>query len=290
MRLKADLTLLAVAMLWGSAFAAQRVAANLGSVYFFNGARFLLAALILFPFAFKSGIRPRQWIWMGVAGAILFLASALQQAGLVTTSAGNAGFITSMYVVLVPFVVWLVWGERPAWVALVAAVLAVFGAYLLSAPGDLSLRSGDALEGIAALFWAMHVVVVGKYAWRYNAVSFSAGQLVVGGCLNLAASLIWERPGLPLPIPILVAIVYTAVASLGLGYTLQIWGQRHTPPTDAAIILSLESVFAVAAGWLLLQEALAPVQILGCFLILGAVLLSQAGRRGRIAELETGGP
>ena len=290
MRLKADLTLLVVAILWGSAFAAQRVAAQLHSVYFFNGARFLLAALILLPFTLKIRASGRQWLWMSATGSILFVASALQQAGLVTTSAGNAGFITSMYVVLVPFVIWIGWGERPSWIAIVAVALAAFCAYLLSTGGSFAPQFGDVLEAVAALFWAMHVIIVGKYAPRFNPVSFSAGQLLVGGVLNVAVSAVAERPILPLPSSLVQAIVYTAVASLGLGYTLQIWGQRHTPPTDAAIILSLESVFAVSAGWLLLHEGLSAVQALGCLLILGAVLLGQVRRWGRIATLEAGGP
>ncbi len=290
MRLKADVTLLIVAILWGSAFAAQRVAAQLQSVYFFNAARFLLAALLLLPFAFQSAISGRQGLWMTLAGGILFLASALQQAGLVTTTAGNAGFITAMYVVLVPFVLWIGWGERPALFATLAVILASVGAYLLSTQGRFRLQSGDLLEAVAALFWAMHVVVVGKYASRFNPISFSAGQLLVGGLPNLVASLVGEQPSLLLPTPLAISIAYTAVASLALGYTLQIWGQRHTPPTDAAIILSLESVFAVIAGWLLLYEGLSPIQVLGCLLILTAVFLSQSRRWGRIAALESGGP
>lgn len=290
MRLKADLTLLVVAILWGSAFAAQRIAAQLQSVYFFNGARFLLAALILLPFTLKNHASGRQWLWMSATGSILFVASALQQAGLVTTTAGNAGFITSMYVVLVPLVVWIGWGEHPSWIAIVAVALAAFGAYLLSSEGRFALRLGDLLELVAALFWAMHVIIIGKYAGRFNPVSFSAGQLLIGGLLNVLVSAVVERPVLPLPDALVQSIVYTAVASLGLGYTLQIWGQRHTPPTDAAIILSLESVFAAFAGWLLLHEGLSSIQALGCLLILGAVLLGQVRRWGRIARLEAGGP
>jgi drug/metabolite transporter (DMT)-like permease len=290
MRLKADLTLFVVAVLWGSAFAAQRVAAQLGSVYFFNGVRFLLAALILLPFVGRARVKPQQWLWMSAAGAILFVASALQQAGLVTTTAGNAGFITAMYVVLVPFVLWVGWAERPTWLALLAVALAAGGAYLLSTAGRFGILPGDLLEAAAALFWALHVVVVGKYASRFNSIAFSAGQLLIGGSLNLVASVAAERPGLPLPLPIVFAIAYTAVVSLGLGYTLQIWGQRHTPPTDAAIILSLESVFAAAAGWLVLSEGLVPIQALGCLLILSAVMLSQVRRWGKIEKIEGGVP
>jgi drug/metabolite transporter (DMT)-like permease len=282
MRLKADLTLLLVAILWGSAFAAQRVAGQLGSVFFFNAARFLLAGLILLPFGAWSKIPREQWGWMSVTGAILFFGSALQQAGLVTTTAGNAGFITSLYVVIVPFVMLVGWGERPHWLAVVAVLLAGLGAFLLSTGGSLQFRPGDALEFAGAVFWSLHVVVLGKFAAKFEAISYSAGQLLVGSLLNFVAVGLFEGSSISLPGPLLGAIAYTAVFSLGLAYTLQIWGQKHTPPTDAAIILSLESVFAVLGAWVVLNERLAPVQILGCVIILVAVVLSQAKAWGRI--------
>ncbi len=283
MRLKADLTLLLVAILWGSAFAAQRVAGQLGSVFFFNGARFLLAGLILLPFGLRKKIPRQQWPWMSAAGIILFTAGALQQAGLLTTTAGNAGFITSLYVVIVPFVMLIGWRERPSWLAVIAVLLAGLGAFLLSTGGGFKLGSGDVLELIGALFWSFHVVLLGKFAFKFDAISFSAGQLLIGSLLNFAAAGLFERTNIALPLPLLEAILYTAVVSLGLGYTLQIWGQRHTPPTDAAIILSLEFVFAVLGAWLVLNERLSPIQILGCVIILAAVILSQARGWGKIA-------
>jgi drug/metabolite transporter (DMT)-like permease len=214
---------------------------------------------------------------------ILFTAAALQQAGLLTTTAGNAGFITSLYVVIVPFVMLIAWRERPGWLAVLAALLAAVGAFLLSTGGGFRLGSGDVLELVGALFWSFHVVLLGKFAYKFDAISFSAGQLLLGSLLNFAAAGLFERSGIALPLPLLGAIVYTAVVSLGLGYTLQIWGQKHTPPTDAAIILSLESVFAVLGAWLVLDERLSPVQILGCVIILAAVILSQAKGWGKIA-------
>jgi drug/metabolite transporter (DMT)-like permease len=275
------LTLLVVAVLWGSAFAAQRVAGQLGSVYFFNGARFLIAALILFPFAFRTKVRLDQWLWMIAAGVVLFLAGALQQWGLLSTTAGNAGFLTCLYVVLVPFVMWLGWNERPKWSAILAVGLAGTGAFLLSTAGRFALRAGDALELGGAAFWALHVVLVGKFAARFESISFSAGQLLVAGALSCFAGGITQHAALSWPAPLIAAVLYTAVFSLGLGYTLQLWGQKHTPPTDAAIILSLESVFAVVAGRLLLQESPAHIQLAGCIMILGAVVLTQVDRRGR---------
>ena len=277
MRLKADLTLLLVAIIWGSAFVAQRVAGQMNSVYLFNGARYLLAALVVLPFVGRNNISPysrAQLKWMFIAGFILFLGSAFQQVGVVYTTAGNAGFITGLYVVLVPIVLFIGWRERLHWLALAAVGLAVGGASLLSTGGRFEVRAGDALELVSALFWAFHVVILGKFASQFESKSFSVGQLVVCGLLNLLVGLFVEK-SLPLDWTLAAAIAYTAFFSLGLCYTLQIWAQRHTPPADAALILSLESVFAVLAGWLLLDETLALIQILGCVLIFAAVILSQ---------------
>jgi drug/metabolite transporter (DMT)-like permease len=280
MRIKADLTLLLVSMIWGSAFVAQRVAGQMGSVYLFNGARYLLAAAVVVPFVVRAGqvSRPaysrEQYTWMLVAGFVLFLGSALQQAGLVYTTAGNAGFITSLYVVLVPVVLFLIWREKVHWVSMIAVALAGVGAFFLSTGGRFEVRAGDVIELIGALFWTFHVIVLGKYASKFEPISFSVGQLIVCGLLNFGVGLVVEK-SMPWNLPLLAAIAYTALFSLGLCYTLQVWAQRHTPPADAALILSLESVFAVIAGWFLLHEKLLTVQIFGCVLIFVAVFLSQ---------------
>lgn len=281
LRLRADFTLLIVSIIWGSAFVAQRVAGQMGSVYYFNGARYLLAALIVLPVAFRNRqsksptyLSADQYKWMFVAGFLLFLGSALQQAGMVYTTAGNAGFITSLYVVLIPVLLFLFWEERPHWLSLAAVALAGAGAFFLSTSGRFEVHAGDVLEVAGALFWAFHVIVLGKFASKFEAVSFSVGQLVVCSLLNLGVG-IFAEPIFSFNWPLIGAIVYTAVFSLGLCYTLQIWAQKHTPPADAALILSLESVFAVISGWLLLGENLVSIQIAGCVLIFIAVVLSQ---------------
>lgn len=282
MRLKADLILLLVSVVWGSAFVAQRVAGQMGSVYLFNGARYLLAAVVVMPFALRisRSIQPgvrisrEQYKWMFIVGVVLFGGSAIQQLGLLYTTAGNAGFITSLYVVLVPIMLFVVWREKVHWISVVAVGLAGAGAFFLSTGGSFVVRTGDLIELVGALFWTAHVIMLGKYASRFESISFTVGQLVVCGGLNLALGLLLER-SMPINMPLLVAILYTALFSLGLCYTLQVWAQRHTPPADAALILSLESVFAVLSGWLLLDERLLPLQILGCILIFVAVLLSQ---------------
>jgi drug/metabolite transporter (DMT)-like permease len=277
MRLKADLTLLFVSILWGSAFVFQRIVGEQGGVYYFNGMRFLLGMLILLPFIGRQGkmemISSAQLLWMGIAGAILFTAAALQQVGIQYTTAGNAGFITSLSVVFVPFVLLVGWRERPRWLAVVAVIMAGIGAYLLSTGGSFKVQKGDALELVGALFWSLHVVVLGKFATRFAPVLFAVGQFLVAGLLNLFAGVFLERPLFTRAL--FEAVIYTAVFSVGIGYTLQVWAQRYTPPVDAALILSLEAVFAVLTGWLFLSETLTLIQIFGCALILGGVLLTQ---------------
>jgi drug/metabolite transporter (DMT)-like permease len=285
MRIKADLVLFLVAILWGSAFVAQRAAGILGSVFLFNAARFVLAGLMLLPLAWRLPITAAQMVWMVLAGLILFVASALQQAGLLVTTAGNAGFLTSLYVVLVPLVLLFGWRERPGALSMIAVGLAVVGAYLLTTGGRLEIRSGDLLELSGAAFWALHVVLLGKVAARYDAIAFSAGQLLVAGLLNVIATFLFERPFAAISAVFVTSVLYTAIFSLGLGYTLQIWGQRHTQPTDAAIILSLEAVVAAIAGALLLGERLQPVQVAGCAIIVLAVLVSQLSAWSRMQRL-----
>jgi len=152
--------------------------------------------------------------------------------------------------------------------------LAGVGAFLLSTGGSFEVQPGDALELFGAIFWTFHVIVLGKYASKFEAMSFSVGQLIVCAILNLGLG-VFVEPSLTFSWPLFGAIAYTAFFSLGLCYTLQIWAQRHTPPADAALILSLESVFSVLSGWFLLNENLVAIQIAGCALIFSAVVLSQ---------------
>jgi drug/metabolite transporter (DMT)-like permease len=153
---------------------------------------------------------------------------------------------------------------------------------MLSTAGRFAVRSGDALELVGAAFWALHVVLLGKFAAAYEAISFSIGQLVVCSVMNWTVAAVIEPVPLPASAILLVAVLYTAIFSLALGYTLQIWAQRHTPPTDAAIILSLESVFAALAGAMVLAERLLPIQIGGCALIILAAVLAQVRSRSTI--------
>jgi drug/metabolite transporter (DMT)-like permease len=219
---------------------------------------------------------PGQWKWMLIAGVILFIATALQQVGLLYTKVANAGFLTSLYAVVTPFLLWLGFRERPHWMDLVAVIAATIGAYLLSTAGNgFQFQDGDSLEIIGAIFWGLHFVVLGKFASRFEPISFASGHFFVTGLLNFLMGLAFEHLGQLTPLPLMGAILYRAALSIGIGYTLQVWGQNHTPPTDAALILGLEAVFAVIAAWLALGQGVLPVQLMGCGIILAAVMFSQ---------------
>jgi len=276
MRFKADLLLFMVSIIWGTAFVAQGVAGKHGLAYLYNGVSFMLAGLILIPFIPRGAkVDREQWKWMLVAGVVLFLATAMQQVGLLFTKVANASFLTSLYAVFTPFLLWIGFRERPHRFDLVAVGIAAVGALLLSTSGNFIPQRGDSIELIGALFWALHFVVLGKYAARFESVSFAAGHFIVSGFINFVIGLFVEDVSILFILPVLGAVLYRATLSVGIGYTLQVWGQKHTPPTDAALILSLESIFAAIAGWLILHEGLGIVQIIGCVLILIAVTLSQ---------------
>jgi len=284
MRLKADLLLFMVAVIWGTAFVAQGIAGQYHVAYLFNGVSFVLASFILIPFIPRGyKISQAQWKWMIIAGLILFAATALQQVGIFFTKIANASFLTSLYVVFTPFLLWIGFRERPHWIDLIAVTLAGIGAFMLSTAGQPALSAiegfqvqpGDALELTGSLFWALHFVVLGKYAARFESVSFAAGHFFISGFINLVIGLFVESPSVLTALPLLGAILYRATLSIGIGYTLQVWGQKHTPPTDAALILGLEAVFAVIAAWFALKQTLLPIQIAGCLVIFAAVLISQ---------------
>jgi drug/metabolite transporter (DMT)-like permease len=284
-RLQADLALLSVAAIWGSAFVVQRLAAVEVGVYLFNGLRFLLAALVLAPLAATRvltgpkmpGISRRSLPGVVLVGLLLAGAAALQQAGLQYTTAGNAGFITGLYVVLIPVFLALFWRQRLRRTIWLAALLAVIGLYLLSTGGELRLNRGDLLELAGAVLWALHVIFTGRLVQRLDVLHFAVGQYLVCGLVSLALGLIFEAQTLPALVEYSWAIAYAGLISVGLGYTLQAVGQRIAPPADAAILLSLEAVFAALAGWIFLGEILTPLQLLGCGVMLAGMLLAQYG-------------
>jgi drug/metabolite transporter (DMT)-like permease len=276
MRLKANLILFAVAVIWGTGFITQGIAATYQLAYLFNGLSFIVAAIILMPFIPRGRKKqPGAWKWMLVAGLILFFAAAFQQVGIFYTKIANAGFLTSLYIVFTPFLLWIGFREKPHWMDILAVSGAGLGAFFLSTAGIFKIQPGDGLELIGAVFWGLHFIILGKFASKYEPISFAAGQFLVCGVLNMLMGLVLEDPGKLLLLPVVSAIAYRALLSIGVGYTLQVWGQRYTPPTDAALILGMEAIFAVFAAWIILNQTLLPIQVVGCGIILVSVLFSQ---------------
>jgi drug/metabolite transporter (DMT)-like permease len=277
-RLQADLLLFLVAVIWGSAFVAQRVAAAYVGPFVYNGARFLVGGLAL---VFVVGRRwreleRREVIGGGLAGLVLFAAAALQQAGLSFTTAGKAGFITGLYVVLVPLFLAMGWRAWSHWSVWVASVLAVVGLFLLSEGTRLlALAPGDGLVLAGATMWASHVILIGRVANRVDALRLAGIQYLTCSLLSTVVGLVIEPHTVPGLAAAWWAVLYTGLLSIGLGYTLQVVAQRWTPASDAAVILSGESVFAAFWGWLLLGETLTVRQLIGCGLLFAAMLLAQ---------------
>ncbi len=279
-RLKADLTLLLVAAIWGSAFVAQRVAAAHIGTFLFTGVRFLLGALVLLPVVrFRPKLDRRTWPWAAGAGLLMSGGSVLQQAGLRWTTAGNAGFITGLYVVFVPILLFILWRQRVRPTVWVGACLAAGGLFLLSAGGQLRLAPGDGLELAGAGLWAGHIIVVDKAMRRMEALPFAIGQNLVTGGLLLVLGLALEANTAPGLVVAWWTVVYTGILSVAVAYTLQGVAQKHAPPADAALIVSLEAVFAAVSGYLWLGERLRPEQLAGAGLIMAAIVLAQLAPR-----------
>ncbi len=255
---------------------AQRLAAGHLSALFFNGFRFLLAGLILLPlFRFKWEIRGKNLLWVALAGGLLFGASGFQQWGLSTTTVGNAGFITGLYVIVIPVILGIGWKEKPGIITWIAALLAVGGIFLLSVKDRMSFVSGDGLELLGACLWAVHVILLGKLTRRMDAIQLAIGQFLVCGVINLGLGFTLNPAGVTALSSAWQPLLYSALVPVGLGFTLQVVGQKHSPPADAAIILSMEAVFGALFGFLFLNELMSPRQIFGCGLILVSIILAQ---------------
>jgi drug/metabolite transporter (DMT)-like permease len=281
-RTQANLLLTLAALIWGSAFVVQQIGTgNLGTISF-TGARFLLGALVVLPFAVRQfrrverGERPfqrRDWFGLIVTGLVLCTAAVLQQHGILRTSVANAGFLTAVYVPLVPIIGRLFLGRRVHWSVWPASCGCLAGTYIMSGAQGLDFRLGDLWVLSSTLFWAVHVILVGIMAWRTRApLVVATTQFLVCGLTGLVVGILVEQPTLADFLGALYGICYVGVFSVGLAFTLQVVGQRFTPAADAAIILSSETVFAALAGFIFLDERLAAVRIAGAGLILCSIL------------------
>ena len=285
--LKFDALLLVTAAIWGFAFVAQRRGMDYVGPFTYNGVRFALGALSLLPLLFISrgeraateNISPRpdlkEVLFGGfLAGVVLFAAISLQQIGLVYTTAGKAGFITSLYVVIVPIMA-LFWKQATHTGTWLGAILSIFGLYLLSIAETFHLEYGDLLVFIGAFFWAAQVIAIGWLSPKIQPVKLAFWQFAACSILSLMAAAMTEEIIWSGIIQARWTVLYGGVLSSGIAFTFQIIAQRHAHAAHAAILMSLEGVFAAFGGWLLLGETLSWRGLIGCGLILAGMLMSQ---------------
>ncbi|MGE6109740.1 DMT family transporter [Aeromonas sobria] len=283
--MRSNMMLLMAAAIWGLGFVAQRLGMDHMGPYTFNGLRFLLGAASLLPLLWWLKSRqptrpdkednPRLLLTGGlIAGTVLFSAASLQQVGLLYTTAAKAGFITGLYIILVP-VLGLALRHKTGVNTWVGALIAMAGLYYLSVTEDFTMGYGDLLQVIGALFWAIHLLVLDHYSSRVAPIRLAGVQFLVCGLLSLVTAFAIETPTLGGAVAGWQALLYAGLVSVGIGYTLQVVGQRGAHPAHAAIILSLETVFAAIGGVLLLGEHLDERAIVGCALMLAGMLISQ---------------
>lgn len=292
-KLKGNLLLLLTAVVWGASFIAQSKGVEQVSPVAFIGIRSLLGSAVLFPVILfldhrrkKQGREVQGWnkpLWLGgiLCGLFLCAATTLQTMGMVETSPGKAGFITALYMVIIPLCQ-IFRGRKPSLFVLSSVLLAVGGMYLMCIGGSFTLNRGDLLIFACAFFFAGHILVIDHFSPKVDGVKLSCIQFFICGLINTCWMLLFEEVA---PGPILqswMSIGYAGVFSCGVAYTLQIVGQKYTDPTSASIIMSLESVFAtlftvlfVALGWNLTGGQLTLKELCGCALMFGAILLVQ---------------
>ena len=283
--LKGSLLLLLTAFIWGVAFVSQSVGMDYLGPLSFNGARFLMGSAVLLPVivfnrtrGIKEGKPVSGWkdtVTGGVCcGLVLCAAALLQQYGILYTTVGKAGFITTLYIILVPFFGIFLKKKIPGKVWAGAAI-AAFGMYLLCMSESLSLGRGDTLVFLCAVLFSVHILVIDYFSPKADGVELSCIQFLTAGVIGSILAFVFERPDAGAFLKGIVPLAYAGILSSGVAYTLQVVGQRDMDPTIASLILSLESVVSMLAGWVILGQALTGRELTGCGLVFGAVILVQ---------------
>lgn len=289
--------LLTTALIWGTAFVAQRSGMDYVGPFTFNGIRFLIGALVMIPVILlmdklakknqpaipmsnEEKKKERKILLIGgfFCGLALLAGTGLQQMGLVYTSAGKTGFITALYIVIVP-VIGVFLGRKVRILLWVSVALGVIGLYLLSINEGFSINIGDFLVFLCAFGFAAHILVVDHFSPKTDAIKLSAVQFFVCGTLSLVLMFFFEDPQLQYIFDAAVPILYTGIMSCCVAYTFQVVAQKDIGPTVASLLLSMESVFAVIFGMLLLNEQLLPKEIVGCVVMFAAIILAQLPKK-----------
>lgn len=283
-KLRGSLALLSATVIWGSAFIAQSVGMDYIGPFTFQTMRSVLAVPFLIAVVFllehspqksvEKWCRPELWKAGLPCGIALFVAAGLQQMGIVHTSAGKAGFITAMYIVLVP-ILGIFLHKKPPVTAWVSVGLAVVGLYLLSCVGVTQVNIGDLYLLGCALGYAVQITLVDQMGSEVDGLRLNCVQSLFCGIFSGIVMFLTEEPDFSSILACRIPLVYAGIFSLGIAFSLQIIGQKHLDPTPAALIMSLESVFAVLFGWLLLHERMSTAELCGCALVFSAVILSQ---------------
>lgn len=288
-QIRSSLLLLLASVVWGAAFVAQSLASNNVGTFTFNGIRFIIGGVCLLPFLKGHNISPSKIPAGGlmggiICGAALFLASTFQQAGIALgATAGEAGFLTACYIVLVP-ILGIFIGRKCSALVWPAVALALIGLYLLCIPagGSIALSTADLALLACALLFSIQILCIDHYAPIMSPVALACVQFFVSGAVSMLAALFFEflpdSAGWVASLSLAnswIAILYTGIFSCAVGYTLQAVGQRSLNPALASLIMSLESVFSSIFGWLILHQTMSGREIMGCVLIFAAVILAQ---------------
>lgn len=294
--LKGNLMLLLTAMIWGAGFVAQSEGMKYVDPLTMQTCRYFLAGLVLLPVIAlrdRSGAsvnRPRTraeyhhlHLCGFICGTILFVSSTIQQYGLVYTTVGKSGFITALYIIMVPLI-GIFLHQKAGLNIWIGVVLSVVGLYFLCMSGGLGgINIGDVLTLVCSLGFAVHIQYIDRVSGSVECVRLSCIQFFVSALWAALGMLIFETPSLAAIASCAVPILYAGVLSGGAGYTLQILGQQYTSPTVASLLMSLESVFAAIFGWILLHQALSPRELLGCGLMFTAIILAQLPQQKKAA-------
>lgn len=282
-QLSGVIALLGATVIWGSAFIAQSVGMDKIGPFTFQAVRCFLAVVFLFPASalfskgkpfWKSWADPALWRSGVICGLALFAASSLQQIGLVYTDAGKAGFLTAMYIVFVPFL-GLFLGQRPGRNALLSLIPAIVGLYLLSCTSVSGINKGDVLLLLCAVAFSVQILLIDRHCAGLDGLKLNCIQALVAAVLSVPWALLTETVDASRIASCWLPLGYAGILSMGVAYTLQIVGQKRVAPSAAALLMSLESVFAALFGWLLLHETMTGAEKLGCVLVFAAVVISQ---------------
>lgn len=296
--LKGTLILALTAIIWGISFVSQSVSMEHIEPNTFTGIRTLLGCITLLPFIFfrnmkekrdaspKAKNESRKDVIIGgiICGVLLCIASTVQTYGMKYTTAGKSGFITAMYMILVP-IVSIFMGKKIRPTVIVCVLLAITGLYFLCIKkGEFSMGYGDLVTLVCAVFFTFHILVIDHYSPRVDGIKLSCMQFFVAGTINIIIMFIFEKPVLKDILICAVPILYSGIMSCGVAYTLQIIGQKYAEPTVASLVMSMESVFAALAGWAILGQGMNGREILGCILMFGAITLVQLPEKKKNPE------